>query len=277
VNFYNVLRVMAKAFEPNTTVDALKYRSELANLVDKDMTYHEWDWKFGELLLKLEKLHSLPTMSELDQMIIKNVKNPKLEHCVHDLMVDTVKIYADDEDRIYTHVTFREVAMSLASQDSSIDDWMVSGGEKAYYAGEGSKKEYVKYCWRCAGDHLVHGCVGKVCHKCGLKLVDAAGKPIRHEARTCTTGGGTPEKTFSKGGDRGGEGGKKGKNSGGGAKWKPPGGGAKESLPDPSNFKSKQLRAYMAKCSSLVKERDTAAVGSKRKKGTDEWADGEEG
>jgi hypothetical protein len=170
--------------------------------------------------------------------------------------------------------------MSLASQDSKIDDFMVSGGEKALYAGEGAKKDYVKFCWRCAGDHLVHGCVGKVCHKCGAKLVDEAGKLLRHEARNCSTSGGTPEPVFSKGGDKGGEkgkGGKKGKSSWGGAK-KSSGGGARSSLPDPSTFKSKQLKAYMSKCSSIVKERDAAlAVGSKRKKTADDWDDGEQG
>jgi hypothetical protein len=280
VNFYRVLKVLAKEFEPNSTVDALKFRSELANREDKDISYHEWDWKFGELLLKLEKLDAMPTMGEIDQMVIKNVKNSKLEHCVHDLMVDTVKFYHRDEDRIYSYKTFREVAMSLASQDTRIDDFMVSGGEKALYAGEKIKKDYVKFCWRCGGDHLVHGCVGKVCHKCGTKLVDALGKLVRHEARNCSQGGGTPDPVISKGGDRGGDkgnGGKKGKGAWGGAKQSS-GGGARDSLPDPNTFKSKQLKVYMSKCASIVKERDAAqAVGSKRKKTDNDWDDGEKG
>jgi hypothetical protein len=263
-----------KAFKPNTTVDVLKFREELSNLGDKNMSYHEWDYKFGVIVEKLAKLKALPSVSELDQIVIKNISNTHLEGPRQKLMEDTVKLYASDADRRFTYVHFREVALSLASQDQRIDNYCVSGKETVLYAGDSNKKVYKKECWRCGGDHMVHGCVNKTCTKCNANLVDASGKLLRHEARTCSSGGGPPPNVNSKGGEKGDKGGKKGKGSGGGAKKSS--GAASDSLPDPSLYKSKQLKAFMSKASVIVKERDHA-VGSKRKKEADDWAADDEG
>jgi hypothetical protein len=147
-------------------------------------------------------------------------------------------------------------------------------------ATDGSGSSVFAGCYRCGGNHQVHECEQKVCTKCNAKIYSDAGKKLRHEARYCT-GGGTPggnsgKNRFSKGGDKGGGDTSKPKGSWGG-KTKEPGvkgtkssGGASESLPDPTNMKTKHLKAFMAKADAVLLTRDGG--GSKKRKITrDEW------
>jgi hypothetical protein len=271
-NFYAMMDAMVEAFEPNTTVDAMKWRVAIGELTDVGMSHHEWEAKFQGYLAKLTKLKAMPTILELNQIVIKNVKNPAFAMLKTNLMLDTAKAYDDDEDRMYTYHEFRANALTLSGQDTAIDDWGTKGNQTAMYSSDSTKQGAFVGCYRCGGDHQVHTCVAKTCTKCHAKIVDDTGDKVRHEARYCTSGGAPPGKRFSKGGDKDKDKGKAKGSWGGKSKEssKSSSGGATESLPDPTNFKSKQLKAYLSKITSVIEERAGTAKSSK-KMSRDEW------
>jgi hypothetical protein len=279
-NFYASMAALEKAFKPNTTVDALKYREQISTLPDKGMKHSGFHAKWWSIYGKLYKLKSCPTMAECNQIMVKNVMNPYFAPLKAKLIVDSAKDYADDYDRLYTYMDFLDEALVIAQTIELAENWGVSG-ETAMVAVSGSDGGVFTGCYRCAGPHQVHSCGAKVCTKCGAKILDDSGKRIRHEARYCTSGGNpggnAGRNRFSKGGDKGGnEGGKEksswaGKKQDTSAKGSKPSGGVSEILPDPTGMKSKHLKAYVAKANAVMQSRESGG-GSKRKfESRDEW------
>ena len=279
-NFYGVLAALASAFKPNTTTDALKYREQLSACVDKGMKHSGWHAKWNMIFAQLFRLKAMPSMAELNQIMIKVVQNPSFASCKSKLIVDSAKVYAHDDDRKYTYMDFMEEALTISQTIEIAENWGIQG-EMAMSAVGGAEGGVFTGCYRCAGAHQVRACGAKVCTKCGVKILGEDGKRIHHEARYCT-GGGPPagnasKSRFSKGGDKGGDGGKtKGswdgkKNS---SKDSKSSGGASESssLPDPSLLRSKTIKAFTAKANQVLKSRDG---GTKRKyeefESRDDW------
>jgi hypothetical protein len=269
-NFYGVLAALEKAFKPNTTTDALKYREQLSACVDKGMKHSGWHAKWNMIYAQLFRLKAMPSMAELNQIMIRVVQNPSFASSKSKLIVDSAKTYAHDDDRVYTYMDFMEEALTISQTLELAENWGIQG-ESAMAVAGGVEGGVFTGCYRCAGPHQVRACGSKVCTKCGAKILGEDGKRIRHEARYCT-GGGPPagnasQSKFSKGGDKGGDGGKpKGswegkKNSSKGSK-SPGGASESSSLPDPSLLKSKTLKAFTAKASQVLKSRDG---GTKRK------------
>jgi pterin-4a-carbinolamine dehydratase len=225
-NFYSALAALEKAFKPNTTVDALKFREQISELSDKGMKHSEWHSKWHQIYAKLYKLNARPSMAECNQIIIKNVKNPAFASLKSKLIIDAAKDYpGGDHDRMYTYMDFRDEALVIAQSSEDVDNWGLKG-ETAMVATDGSGGGAFTGCFRCGGEHAVRACEAKVCTKCGVKICNDDGKRTHHEARNCTSGG-TPggnagRNRFSKGGDKGGKAGEKPKSSWGGERRRMP-------------------------------------------------------
>lgn len=273
VNVYRMKRAIEKSFKPNSTVDVMRLRDELTNLTDSKMSYDEWEFKYKDLQEKLYALGALPDIQEMNQIIIKNIGNPGLRDLRNQLALDSAKHYDDEQDRVYTYHEFCDQAMTLSSMDVELNNWGKSSTETALAVT--AKAERFQGCWRCSGDHQVRECEATVCLKCNKTLA----KGERHDAKTCTSGGPPSKRSFSKGGDKGGNGGKSkgysGKASSGGGSGdnkngpKPSGG----ALPNPTDFKTRNLKAYSAAIDKVIKER--AVTGTKKRKV--EWEPEEEG
>jgi hypothetical protein len=277
-NFYGALEALEKAFKPNTTTDAMRYREELMTLTDKNMRHTQWHAKWHQIYANLYKLNARPSMAECNQIILKNVKNPAFAALRSKLVVDAAKDYPDDYDRMYTYMDFRDDALVTAQQSEEVDTWGLKG-ETAMVAMDGSGGGKFTGCFRCGKDHRVNACESPVCSKCGARIVGDDGKRIYHEARTCTKGGDPNGKSkFSKGGEKGNRDGAKPKSSWGGktkdssAQGSKSSGGGGESLPDPTSMKSKHIKAFMAKAGDVLDSRDEGGGSKKRKAMTHaEW------
>jgi hypothetical protein len=242
------------------------------------VTHHEFESMFAQLHSKLVELDHLPTVSELDQICIRNVKNPAMLPLKTQLILDTNKVYLPAIPRAYDYRQFRLDALTIANSSSELDNWGLTARNMALYASGGAKKEPFTGCWRCGGDHQVSTCSAKVCIKCGAKLVDG----VRHQARECLNGGDSG-KRFSQGGDK--AKGKGGKDFGGQGKKpdskKEETSVATSSLPDPSTIKSKYLKSFIAVASAEIAKRaesgKAAGSGSKKRRAEDDWTAGHDG
>jgi hypothetical protein len=127
-NYKNMWDALVAAFEPNTTVDSLKYKEKMMALTDGGIAYHEFESTLESYHAKLLLLNSLPSVSEMDQMIIMNVKNPAFLPLKTKLVLDTSMVHAATAVREYDYLHFRKDALTLANSISEVNEWGLGAG-----------------------------------------------------------------------------------------------------------------------------------------------------
>jgi hypothetical protein len=274
--FTKARKALESTFKPSGVTGAMALKEEMKTLIDRGRSHVDWEAAFQRLTNQLETIGQMPTLEEVDLIVLKNVENPHLVPLRTKLLLD----HTDDSEghqRNYTYIEFRLEAARLAKADEKINLWGLSS-EKVLYAGKtqqtAPKPQRASYggdieCWRCGGPHNRRQCVAKKCTKCHINLPMVNGKPAPHDATSCTGSGGTQAKQASKGGSKQWTGKKSGgapvagDSSTGGGKSRFP-----STMPQPSDYSDRQLELMAASIDQTVTERK--ATASKRK-ALEEW------
>lgn len=257
-----VMSALETEYKPSGVVDAMKLRKELSELKDSGKSFTDWHAQFQRLKTELEMLDEWPTVKEVDQLVILNVRNPGLMIQRNQLILDTNVVYEAGESRKFNYASFIREAAIICSTDTEVDNWGCSA--KANWAGKVDKTKKrdsegaIKRsgCWRCGGPHSKRECTSVKCTNCGVSLVNSDGEALAHDVSICKkaekSGGGG--KSFSKGGDGGKGKAAKAENKVSVSATKADSGG----LPmDFKGVKAKQIRAMMVKAQAALDSRPT--------------------
>jgi hypothetical protein len=76
--FRKAFAALSAAFEPSGTVDSMQLKEDLKVWADAGMSHSDWEAGFGRISNQLTVLGDPLPLKEMDQIVIKNVKNPYL-------------------------------------------------------------------------------------------------------------------------------------------------------------------------------------------------------